>query len=157
MQAICKPQPSQGLPDQARRRVSGCQSGRRSGGSPEGWGVSGSVFFPCASSQDIGGTSHPPGEACLASAILLSPAVPARAVGVHPCHPGDWVEHWEIRNSRYKAKCFSPAHDGLLLTPRVSEVGTVLMPSAVTQKKMKLCIGAKQSSTSGNKPLPSSR
>lgn len=58
------------------------------------------------------------------------------------------TEEWKIRNSRYKAQGVSSALDGLLLTPRVSEVGMVLMLPAAIQKKMKLRIGEKQSRTS---------
>lgn len=116
----------------------GWQSGRRRGGSLEGWVVSSFVLFPCVSWQDIGTISHL-WERLLWFQLPSSAWQSPLSCWGQSLWPRDWVEHCEMRKSRYKTKCFSPAHDGLVLVPRVSDVGTVLILPAVI-KKIKLKI-----------------
>lgn len=165
VQAICKPQPSWGLPQLSVQSGEVFLNARLAGVvvALQRDGVQAALHChpvhparpPAASAACWGGLfglSHLPLPSSACSGSWGS-----------PCHPGDWIEHWEVRNSRYKAKRFSPAQDGLLLTPRASEVGATLMFPAVTQKNegMHWCeaeqhiCSAKR--VSGNKSPPSSR
>lgn len=55
-------------------------------------------------------------EAFLAFFHLLH-GVPTQDLGVRLCSPGDWIQHWKVKDTRCHTKCFC-ARDGLLLTPR---------------------------------------
>lgn len=55
-------------------------------------------------------------EAYLAFFHLLH-GVPTQDLGVRLCSPGDWIQHWKVKDTRCHTKCFC-ARVGLLLTPR---------------------------------------